>query len=118
MFVIHGDRDVLVPVPIARSFVARLREVSQRAVVYAELRGAQHAFEVFPSFRTVHTVEYVERFLHHVHAEYLARSTDPEVVEPVPDDDADAEPARATETDPAGATDSAAAGERGAVASS
>lgn len=87
MFVIHGDRDVLVPVAIARSFVAALREVSRRPVVYAELRGAQHAFEIFPSFRTVHTVEYVERFLHHVHGEYLARSSDPDVVEPVPDDD-------------------------------
>lgn len=94
MFVIHGDRDVLVPVPIARSFVAALREVSTQPVVYAELHGAQHAFEVFPSFRTVHTVEYVERFLHHVHGEYLARATDPSVVEPVPDDE-QIEPAHA-----------------------
>ena len=97
MFVIHGDKDVLVPVPIARSFVAALREVSRQPVVYAELHGAQHAFEVFPSFRTVHTVEYVERFVHHVHAEYLERATDPEIVEPVPDDDPDAEPAHAGE---------------------
>jgi acetyl esterase/lipase len=88
MFVIHGDRDVLVPVPIARSFVAALREVSTQPVVYAELHGAQHAFEVFPSFRTVHTVEFVERFLHHVHREYVERSADPEIVEPVPDDHA------------------------------
>ena len=95
MFVIHGDRDVLVPVPIARSFVAALREVSEQPVVYAELHGAQHAFEVFPSFRTVHTVEYVERFLHHVHAEYLARATDPAIVEPVPDDEPEVEPAHA-----------------------
>jgi hypothetical protein len=65
-------------------------------VVYAELRGAQHAFEVFPSFRTVQTVEFVERFLHHVHAGYLARSSDPEVVEPVVDD-SDVEPRHASE---------------------
>ena len=84
MFVIHGDRDVLVPVAIARSFVAKLREESTQPVVYAELHGAQHAFEVFPSFRTVNTVEYVERFLHHVHAEYLERTAAPEAVEPVP----------------------------------
>ena len=55
-------------------------------MVYAELHGAQHTFEVFPSFRTVNTVEYVERFLHHVHAEYLERSAAPEAIEPVPDD--------------------------------
>ncbi|MFN7148602.1 MAG: alpha/beta hydrolase fold domain-containing protein [Microthrixaceae bacterium] len=86
MFVIHGDKDVLVPVTIARAFVKELQAVSTQPVVYAELRGAQHAFEVFPSFRTVRTVEYVERFLHHVHAEYLAASSDPDKVEPVPDD--------------------------------
>jgi len=86
MFVIHGDRDVLVPVASARSFVAKLRQVSTAPVVYAELAGAQHAFEVFPSVRTVQTVEYVERFLHHVHAEYLDRTHDPEATEPVPDD--------------------------------
>ena len=95
MFVIHGDRDVLVPVPIARSFVAEAARGVRAAVVYAELHGAQHAFEVFPSFRTVHTVEYVERFLHHVHAEYLARATDPAIVEPVPDDEPEIEPAHA-----------------------
>jgi acetyl esterase/lipase len=86
MFVIHGDKDVLVPVTIARAFVKELQAVSTQPVVYAELHGAQHAFEVFPSFRTVRTVEYVERFLHHVHAEYLATSSDPGTVEPVPDD--------------------------------
>jgi acetyl esterase/lipase len=101
MFVIHGDKDVLVPVPIARSFVEELRKVSTSPVVYAELRGAQHAFEVFPSFRTVHTVEYVERFLHHVHAGYLASAAEPGAVEPVPDDEPDVEPAHAGEA-PAG----------------
>lgn len=101
MFVIHGDKDVLVPVPIARSFVEELRKVSTSPVVYAELRGAQHAFEVFPSFRTVHTVEYVERFLHHVHAGYLAAAAEPGAVEPVPDDEPDVEPAHAGEA-PAG----------------
>lgn len=95
MFVIHGDKDVLVPVEIARSFVRELRSVSTSPVVYAELRGAQHAFEIFPSFRTVHTVEYVERFLHHVHSGYLAGAAAPGAVEPVPDDDPDIEPAHA-----------------------
>lgn len=99
MFVIHGDRDVLVPVAGARRFVRDLREVSRAAVVYAELRGAQHAFEIFPSFRTVQTVEYVERFLHHIHSRYLDRSTSPEVVEPVPDD-SDERPRRGSDPQP------------------
>lgn len=87
MFVIHGDRDVLVPVAIARSFVAALRKVSRNPVVYAELAGAQHAFEIFPSFRTVETVEFVERFLNHVHSAHVSATADPAVVETVPDDD-------------------------------
>lgn len=92
MLVIHGDRDVLVPVAGARRFVRDLRAVSDSPVLYAELHGAQHAFEVFPSFRTVHTVEYVERFLHHLHLQYLDSIDDADAVEPVPDDDPDAIP--------------------------
>ncbi len=99
-FVIHGDVDALVPVAGARRFVAKLRAASDQPVVYAELHGAQHAFEVFPSFRTVRTVEYVERFLHHVHAEYLARTADPSATQPVPDG-VDAEPLHADEVDDA-----------------
>jgi hypothetical protein len=39
-------------------------------VVYAELPGAQHAFEIFPSVRTHHTVHAVERFLAVVRSEH------------------------------------------------
>ncbi len=70
-FVIHGDRDVLVPVEGARRFVKALSAVSESEVVYSELLGAQHAFEVFPSPRSVQAVEAVERFLHHVHNDHL-----------------------------------------------
>jgi len=70
-FVIHGDRDVLVPVEGARRFVQMLSAVSENEVVYSELLGAQHAFEVFPSPRSVQAVEAVERFLHHVHNDHL-----------------------------------------------
>ena len=46
----------------------RLRRAAPRAcpkepVLYAEMQGAQHAFEVFPSFRTARVIEGVERFL-------------------------------------------------------
>ena len=61
---IHGAHDTLVPVDQARQFVARLREVSKRTVVYAELPGAQHAFDVFPSIRSAHIVRAIDRYLH------------------------------------------------------
>ena len=63
-FVIHGAHDTLVPVDQARQFVARLRESSKRSVVYAELPGAQHAFDVFPSIRSAHIVRAIDRYLH------------------------------------------------------
>ncbi|MDX1649773.1 MAG: alpha/beta hydrolase [Myxococcota bacterium] len=62
-FVVHGTHDTLVPVEEARGFVQRLREVSHEPVAYAELPGAQHAFEVFHSIRTRHVVHGVARFL-------------------------------------------------------
>jgi acetyl esterase/lipase len=62
-FVVHGDRDTLAPVEDARTFVEQLRAVSTEPVLYAEMRGAQHAFEVFPSVRTATVIEGVERFL-------------------------------------------------------
>ncbi len=63
-FVLHGRYDTLVEVEQARQFVAKLREVSKRTVVYAELPGAQHAFDVFPSIRSAHVVRAIDRYLH------------------------------------------------------
>lgn len=62
-FVIHGDRDTLAPVEDARRFVERLSATSRQPVLYAEMRGAQHAFEIFPSVRAAKVIEGVERFL-------------------------------------------------------
>ena len=65
-FVAHGRHDLLSPVREARAFVARLREVSRSPVVYAELPGAQHAFDVFPSIRSAHVIRAAERFADYV----------------------------------------------------
>ena len=62
-FVIHGSNDSLVPIEQARSFVAMLRAESKRPVAFAELPGAQHAFEVFDSPRTISSAGAVHRFL-------------------------------------------------------
>ncbi|MHB1444344.1 MAG: alpha/beta hydrolase fold domain-containing protein [Acidimicrobiales bacterium] len=60
---VHGSNDSLVPVAEARQFVEHLRSASTQPVVYAELPGAQHAFEVFRSLRTAHVVGAVADFL-------------------------------------------------------
>ncbi len=70
--VVHGSRDTLASVKDARRFVAALREVSRAPVRYVELLGAEHAFDVFASVRTVQMVEAVERFLDAQHRGYLA----------------------------------------------
>jgi acetyl esterase/lipase len=71
-FVIHGSHDTLAPVEEGRSFAQLLRETSRQPVAYAEIPGAQHAFEVFHSLRTRHVVEGVDQFLAWVYSDYLA----------------------------------------------
>lgn len=66
--VVHGTSDSFIPVGEAREFVRRLREVSESPVAYAELRGAQHAFDVFPSIRSVAVARGVADFLDWAHA--------------------------------------------------
>ena len=61
--VIHGRNDTMVPVEEARLFTERLRAVSQAPVLYLELPGTQHAFDVFPSIRSAHVVRAVGRFV-------------------------------------------------------
>lgn len=67
-FVLHGRNDSLVPVADARAFVDALRDVAKNPVGYAELVGAQHAFDVFTSIRSAGVVRGVARFLEWVHA--------------------------------------------------
>jgi acetyl esterase/lipase len=70
-FVIHGTHDSLASVEEARYFAKRLRETSKAPVAYAEIPGAQHAFEVFHSRRTRYVVRAVGRFLGYVYSQYL-----------------------------------------------
>jgi acetyl esterase/lipase len=63
MFVVHGANDTLVPVAVARHFVAELRATSRATVAYAELPCAQHAFDVMASSRCRNTTIGAVRFL-------------------------------------------------------
>ena len=71
MFVIQGTHDSLVWVEEARAFVSAMQAESKNPVAYAELPGAQHAFEIFHSVRTDHTVHAVGHFLEWAHARWL-----------------------------------------------
>jgi acetyl esterase/lipase len=70
-FVIHGSHDSLASVEEARHFTDVLRNVSHQPAIYAEIPGAQHAFEIFHSLRTTHVVRAVDRFLSFVYSDYL-----------------------------------------------
>ena len=61
-FVAHGDRDTIVIVEDARRFVEGLRSTSANPVVYAELPGAQHTFDLFHSIRFEAVVDATEAF--------------------------------------------------------
>ena len=61
--VMHGTVDNLVPVEQARRFVLALRAVVPETVVYVELPGAPHAFDVVRSVRTTAALDGVERFV-------------------------------------------------------
>jgi acetyl esterase/lipase len=60
--IIHGGNDSVVPVENARLFAARLRRESPSPVVYAELPGAQHAFDRFHTLRFDTVVTGVDSF--------------------------------------------------------
>ena len=76
--------DNLVPVAQARAFVAALRAVSGQPVVYAEIAGGSHAFDVFHSVRTGNAVNGVDRFLAWVYSAYEARCSSAESIRPTP----------------------------------
>jgi acetyl esterase/lipase len=61
-FIAHGDHDTVAPVEVARRFAGTLSGVSTNPVVYAELPGAQHAFDLFGSLRFERVVDAIEAF--------------------------------------------------------
>jgi acetyl esterase/lipase len=61
-FLAHGDRDTVTSVERARELAERLRAASPGPVVYAELPGAQHSFDLFRSPRFERVVDGVEAF--------------------------------------------------------
>lgn len=73
-FVIHGSADSLIPVEESRLFVQRLRAESSSPAHYAEIHGGQHAFDVFPSWRTLPVIHATQKFLDKNFASHLESS--------------------------------------------
>jgi acetyl esterase/lipase len=72
---VHGTHDTLSPVDESRQLFEALRATSRAPVVYVELPGAQHAFDIFPSVRTGHIVDGAARFLALARAHQAMRGT-------------------------------------------
>lgn len=70
---VHGSHDSLAPVRDARAFYRQYVDTATAKVVYCELPGAQHAFEIFPSIRSTHVVDGVARFLATIYSDHLAQ---------------------------------------------
>jgi acetyl esterase/lipase len=76
-FVAHGDQDTLVVVEDARGFVEQLRATSSNPVVYTELPGAQHGFNLFRSRRFDTVIDAIEAFATDVRSQRRAAGLAP-----------------------------------------
>jgi acetyl esterase/lipase len=61
-FLAHGDRDSYVPVSGAQAMHRKLLTESSAPVVYAQLPGGQHAFDLFRSVRSEAVLAGIEEF--------------------------------------------------------
>jgi acetyl esterase/lipase len=77
--VAQGDHDSYSPrfVQIARDFAEELRDASTNPVVYAELPGGQHSFDLFHSLRSETVVDGIEAFAAWVRSTRVPASRDP-----------------------------------------
>ena len=80
-FVAHGDQDTAVIVEDARRFVEQLRRTSSNPVVYAELPGAQHGFDLFHSTRFETVIDAIETFAAWVRSARGSRSAPTRLVD-------------------------------------
>jgi acetyl esterase/lipase len=49
---VHGDKDSLTSLGEAQYFASELDAISKQSVDFAEIPGAQHAFDIFSSLRS------------------------------------------------------------------
>jgi acetyl esterase/lipase len=77
MLVVHGTHDSMIPPEEARAFVTALRGASKQAVAYAELQGAQHAWDLYFTPWSVHTADAIYDFAEHCLAQHSMQAISP-----------------------------------------
>jgi acetyl esterase/lipase len=75
-FILHGEKDELVPAGQSRVFHAALREAGAATVGYAELANAFHAFDITPTVRSRLAADAVADFLGVVYGRRAGSMTD------------------------------------------
>jgi acetyl esterase/lipase len=66
LLVVHGDRDTLTSSDRARALAERARDASAEPVVYVELPGAEHSFDLLSSIRFEAVIDGIEVFVRHI----------------------------------------------------
>lgn len=82
--VVHGSMDSFIPVTRGREFAQALNRVSSSAVVYLEVPGAEHGFDIVRSVRSETVIDGVHRFLEWAKAKHGADNP-PSRVPPAPE---------------------------------
>ena len=62
LLIVHGDQDTLTSAKTARMLAAHVRCASDNPVVYAELPGGQHSFDLLTSIRFEAVIDGIEEF--------------------------------------------------------
>jgi acetyl esterase/lipase len=62
LFIVHGDQDTLTPPKRARTLAEKAAGATANPVVYAELPGAQHSFDLLSSIRFEAVIDGIEAF--------------------------------------------------------
>jgi acetyl esterase/lipase len=77
ILVAHGESDMLVPAEHARALAVRLRDVSTSRVVYVELPGGPHNFDLFHSIRFEILIDGIEAFTAWVRSRHATSGREP-----------------------------------------
>jgi acetyl esterase/lipase len=74
LLIVHGDRDTLTSPQRARGLAERARSASAEPVVYVELPGAEHSFDLLTSIRFEAVIDGIEAFAASIAAPSLNRA--------------------------------------------